>query len=125
MTDDTRSVIERHWSTANDRDWDAFAALLEPDLLYEVPQTRERIRGADGYLDFFRTWPGDWRVRILRLVCEPGAAACLIDFTDGGGTMTGMSFFRLSARTRIAQVTDYWPEPYEPPPRASRFVERI
>ena len=117
-------MIERHWSTANDRDWDAFAALLEPDLLYEVPQTRERIRGADGYLDFFRTWPGDWRVRILRLVCEPGSAACLVDFTDGGGTMTGISFFRLSARNRIAQVTDYWPEPYEPPPRASRFVER-
>jgi hypothetical protein len=38
--------------------------------------------------------------------------------------MTGISFFRLSPRNRIAQVTDYWPEPYEPPPRASRFVER-
>jgi hypothetical protein len=66
MANDARDVIERHWSTANDRDWDAFAALLERDLVYEVPQTRERIRGADGYLDFFRTWPGDWRVRILR-----------------------------------------------------------
>lgn len=124
MTTDSRAVIEKHWSTANDRDWDAFAALLEPELVYTVPQTRERVRGAEGYLDFFRTWPGDWRVRIVRLVCETDAAACVIDYTVGAETMTGITFFRLSPRLRIAEVTDFWPEPYEPPPRASRHVER-
>ena len=26
---------------------------------------------------------------------------------------------------RIARVTDYWPDPYEPAPRACRFMQRL
>jgi predicted ester cyclase len=124
MADRTREIIEAHWRSANGRDWDTFAALLDPDLVYEVPQTRERARGAAGYRDVFCTWPGDWRADIQELVCEPTAAVCRVDFVVDGTTMTGISFFRLSAAGLITRVTDYWPEPYEPPPRASRFMER-
>jgi SnoaL-like domain len=123
--DRTRSVVEQHWTLANARDWAAFAALLDPDLYYEAPLSREFLRSAAGYLDLFSTWPGDWRAVIRELVCEPQAAVCRIDFIDGAETMTGISFFRLTPAGRIVRVTDFWPEPYEPPPRVSQYMQRL
>lgn len=57
MSDTCEALVLRHWQEANRAAWDGFAALLSPDLVYEVPQTRERIRGSIGYVDLFRTWP--------------------------------------------------------------------
>jgi hypothetical protein len=124
MSGHTRTLIQRHWSLANQRAWPAFAALLADDLKYEVPQTRERIDSGAGYLDLFSTWPGDWRADVRELVCDGPKAVCRIDFCVDGQVMTGISFFTLNAGGRIAEVVDYWPEPYEPPPRSSRHMRR-
>lgn len=123
MTATTRHLIDTHWRLANARQWDAFAALLHPGLRYEVPQTREYIDGGEGYLDMFRTWPGDWQATVRHLVCDGPEAVCIIDFSVGAEVMTGISVFKTEAG-RIVHVTDYWPEAYEPPPRASVHLKR-
>ena len=41
----------------------AWAGLLHPDVIYEIPQSRERIRGRDRYLRFNQEYPGDWHLR--------------------------------------------------------------
>ncbi|MBC7941729.1 MAG: nuclear transport factor 2 family protein [Chitinophagaceae bacterium] len=120
---DTRRVVEQHWSTANARDWPGFAALLHPDLVYEVPQTRERVRGAAAYLEFFRTWPGDWRADVKALIVEGEQAVSTIDFAVDGETMTGISFFKLKGGS-ILHITDFWPSAYEPPARMTSLIER-
>lgn len=119
----TREIVKRHWAYANSRDWTAFATLLHSALHYDVPQTREYIDSADGYLDMFRTWPGDWTATIKELICEDCRAVCIIDFAVGSDTMTGISQFKLVGE-KIARVTDYWPEPYEPPARQSMHMKR-
>lgn len=123
MSSATRELIQRHWALANARQWDAFAALLHPGLRYEVPQTREYTDSADGYLEMFRTWPGAWQATITNLVCETHEAICVIDFAVGDQRMTGISIFGV-ADGRIGSVTDYWPDPYEPPPRATPLLKR-
>lgn len=123
MSDTTRSLILRHWALANARDWDAFAALCADDLAYEVPQTREFIASGAGYVELFRTWPGDWQARVVQLTCEGDTAACIIDFADADGVVTGISFFEVQGG-RITRVTDYWPAPYDPPPRATVHMQR-
>lgn len=123
MTQTARETVLAHWAAANARDWPRFAALLAPELAYTVPQTRERIDGGAGYLDMFATWPGDWRAVVQSLVCEGDEAVCRIAFEVDGQTMTGISFFTVTGG-RIVRVVDYWPEPYEPPPRASRHLVR-
>jgi hypothetical protein len=123
MTADSRTLIETHWNLANARDWQRFAQLLHPQLRYEVPQTREYIEGGEGYLEMFRTWPGDWSARVTHLVCDEVKAICVIDFVVGGQAMTGISIFELSGGL-IAKVTDYWPEPYDPPPRETPHLKR-
>lgn len=123
MTASTRDLIVRHWQLANHRRWEAFAELLHQDLVYEVPQTREYIESGEGYLDMFRTWPGDWVAEIQDLVCEPHKAVCIINFKVGPERMTGISVFGV-AQGQICSVTDYWPDPYEPPPRLSTYFKR-
>jgi ketosteroid isomerase-like protein len=119
----TRQTVERFWATANARDWPAFAELLHPDLVYRVPQTRERAEGADALVDTFRTWPGEWVVHIEQLIADAGHAVSTISFQDGEERMTGISFFDLSDG-RISAITDWWPSPYEPPPRVSAQLVR-
>ena len=118
-----RDLVTTHWQLANQRRWDEFAALLDASLRYEVPQTREYIDSGEGYLEMFRTWPGDWQARVRELVCDEDKAVCIIDFVVGEETMTGISVF-VVRDGRIVQVTDYWPAPYEPPPRATRWLQR-
>lgn len=120
----TQSLIQAHWISANARDWAAFAELLHPSLRYEVPQTREYIDGARGYLDMFRTWPGDWTAQVKHLVCEEVKAICVIDFiATGEDTATGISIFEVTEGL-VSKVTDYWPDPYEPPPRQTMHMKR-
>lgn len=123
MSQAIQTLIENHWSTANARDWVAFAELLQANLRYEVPQTREYIDGAAGYLEMFRTWPGDWHARIQKLVCDHTSAVCVIDFVIGDTTETGISVFEVSAG-RLSKVTDYWPAPYDPPKRETAHLKR-
>ncbi len=123
MSERTRALIQAHWSLANERDWSQFSQLLHSGLLYEVPQTREYIEGGHGYLEMFSTWPGDWKATIKHLVCEESKAVCVIDFVVGAKAMTGISIFELN-NGLITRVTDYWPEPYEPPVRTTPLMKR-
>jgi hypothetical protein len=123
MPNTTCHLIEQHWDLSNRRDWSAFAKLLAPELRYEVPQTREYIESGAGYLDMFCTWPGDWQVQIKQLVCEGSRAISIIDFKLGAEVMTGISSFEVQSGLIVA-VTDYWPEPYEPPARVSTHMKR-
>ena len=123
MTESVQELIVRHWRLANARQWKAFSKLLHADLRYEVPQTREYIESGEGYLDMFRTWPGEWKADVKDLVSEEHKAVCIVEFKVGTEVMTGISVFTV-ALGKITSVTDYWPDPYEPPPRQSKHFKR-
>ena len=85
---------------------------------------RERSTGAEGYLDLFRTWPQPWRATVQLMVAEAGRVVCQIDFqANDGSHMTGLGVFDLQGGL-ITRVTDWWPEPYEPPPRQTPHLHR-
>ncbi|WP_198537041.1 MULTISPECIES: nuclear transport factor 2 family protein [unclassified Streptomyces] len=136
MTDDTsrstttaglRTTVQAYWATADARDWEAFAATLADDVVYELPQTRERIRGKDRYLRFNQEYPGDWHVRIERIVAdaEGHQAAARTEFTVGPEELHAIHFFTFDDRGLITGVTDFWPEAYEPPAGREHLVERF
>jgi predicted ester cyclase len=119
-------VVAAYWASANARDWEAFGALLEDDVLYEGPQTRERVRGRDAYLRFnVEGFPGDWYLQVNRIVGEGDHAASWIEFTNADGTVQpGLCLFELSGEGRIARITDFWPDPYDLPESRAHLVER-
>ncbi|RPI77575.1 MAG: nuclear transport factor 2 family protein [Desulfobacteraceae bacterium] len=116
-------TVEQYWQTLNDRDWQAFGALLHEGMVYEIPQTRERVRGKEAYIDFNKTYPGDWTLAIVHLVADQHRAVSQIAFRDDGQEQVGISFFEFKDGL-ICRITDFWPVAYEPPLRQSRFIER-
>jgi len=112
--DETRLLIERFFAALESRDWSRFAEVLHPEVVYEIPQSRERIRGRDDYVRFNREYPGDWHVT---------PTVILVDGTDGvgrfqwrvGDTPDEEAFVFFGVRDGLlASVTDFWPEPYDP-----------
>jgi SnoaL-like domain len=115
--------IETYFQTLNARDWTGFSATLHEQVLYEVPQTRERVRGREAYLEFNITFPGDWTLETVRVIADDFRGAAEIVLRIDSQVMPALVFFEFLDGL-IVRVTDYWPESYEPPVRVSKFVER-
>ena len=123
MSTVTHELIESYWRYANARDWPAFGALLAESIVYELPQTHERVRGRDAYIEFNATYPGEWRAEVVQIIAEDSRAVSNMAFKIGAETATAISFFELEDG-RITRIVDYWPEPYEPPLRNTSHIER-
>ncbi|MCL8024688.1 nuclear transport factor 2 family protein [Nocardioides bruguierae] len=126
------SVVRSLWAACDARDWAGFAALLHPDVVMEVPQTRERVRGREAFTRFNAEYPGPWTLRVTRLVTdeESGTVATWIAFDPGEGSgqaddgvQTGIAAFTVRDGL-VTAMEDWWPEPYAPPPGRSHLVER-
>jgi ketosteroid isomerase-like protein len=123
--DDAHDVVAAYWAAAEARDWAGFAGLLAEDVVYEGPQTRERVRGRDAYLRFnAEGFPGDWHLEVQRIVGRGQHAASWIQMSEGGDHYPGLCFFDLGSDGRIARITDFWPTPYELPASRAHLVER-
>jgi hypothetical protein len=126
MTADLRATVETYWTAAETRDWDTFATTLAEEVLYDLPQTRERIRGKERYLRFNREYPGDWHVRVEQIVADRTGEQVAVRtlFTVGLEEMHAIHFFTGDDQGRIVEIADFWPEPYEPPAGREHLAER-
>ena len=118
-----RELVERFITSLEARDWDAWAGLLDPAVVYEIPQSRERIRGRERYQRFNRDYPGDWHLRPKVIIADERHGVAWFEWRLDGRTDDGMAFFEF-ADGLITRVTDFWPEPYEPPVGRAHLVER-
>ncbi len=116
-------TIAAFYTALEARNWEAVGALLDEDVRYEVPQTRERVRGREAYLRFNREYPGDWHIEVIASHEDDLGGAAEVAFRVGSEEMVNVAFFRIVSG-RIAGIRDYWPEPYEPPPGREHLVER-
>jgi ketosteroid isomerase-like protein len=118
-----RDIVERFITSLEGRDWAAWAGLLHPDVVYEIPQTRERIRGRDRYLQFNQEYPGDWHLRPKLVIADEGHGVVWFEWRLDGDVDDAMAFFEFTDGL-ITRVTDFWPERYVPPPGREDLVER-
>ncbi len=117
-------AAEEYWRAMEARDWAALGTTLADDVCYEVPQSRERVRGREACVRFNREFPGDWHLSVVRVVGSGAHAASWISFDLAGEAVPGLTFFDLDETGRIAHITDFWPEPYAPPASRAHLVER-
>jgi hypothetical protein len=89
-----------------------------------MQQTSECITGKERYRRFNQEYPGDWQLSVTRLVADGSTAAASANFTVGDEQMVGVTFFELDGDL-ISRVTDFWPEPYQPPAGREHLVERL
>lgn len=120
----TRRAVHAYVELTEARDWPALGELLTDDVVYEMPQTRERIRGRAAFLRFNAEYPGDWHLSARRIVADGRHAAARLDARVGADHQDACVWFELTDTGLISRVTDYWPEPYEPPAGRAHLVER-
>jgi ketosteroid isomerase-like protein len=120
----TRDLAERFVTALEARDWDGWAATMQPDVVYEVPQTRERIRGRDRYLQFNREFPGEWHLSPAVTVADDDHAVVVFRWRLGDADEQEAIVVFGFRDGLIATVTDFWPDPYEPPPGREHLTER-
>ena len=119
---DHAELVRRFVASLEARDWETWTSLLSPDVVYEIPQTRERIRGRDDYLAFNQVYPGDWHLSPKVVLADGSHGVVWFDWRVGDEVASGMAFFEFDAGL-ISRVTDFWPESYEPPDHRPDFVE--
>ena len=98
------ATIRRFWQTTETRDWGALAEVLAPEMVYEMEQTRERIRGRDGFLRFFDDHPGDWHLEVRRVIADDEGGVSVLDVTVGEEEMLGITFFSFGDDGLITRV---------------------
>jgi hypothetical protein len=120
---DGKTLVAAFADRLDRRDWAGFAELLAPDVVYELPQTRERIRGRDRYVSFNAEYPGDWHIDPQVVLGDDAYGALMFRWTLDGESSLAVAFFEHDGST-ITRITDFWPEPYDPPPGRQHLVER-
>ena len=121
---DTAALARAFVTTLEARDWDAWEALMSPDVVYEIPQSRERIRGRAAYREFNETFPGDWHLEPKVVIGDAERAVVWFGWRVGEEAADAQVFLDFGADGLITKVTDFWPEPYDPPERATDVLER-
>lgn len=123
-TSRSRQATHAYINRTEQRDWPALGDLLAEDVVYEMPQTRERVRGRSAFLQFNQEYPGDWHLRERRVVADGRHAAVWIDSRVGTEHQDACVWLEFGDDGLISKITDYWPEPYEPPAGREHLVER-
>lgn len=123
-TAETRQITIAYVESLEQRDWSRLVALLAEDVVYEMPQTRERIRGRSAFLQCNMDYPGDWHLRVRHVVADGRLAALQLDVRVGAEGQDACVWIEVGGQRLITRITDYWPEPYDPPPGREHLVER-
>jgi hypothetical protein len=118
-----KDLVTAFADTLERRDWPALAELLDANLIYEIPQTRERIRGRDRYVAFNAEYPGSWHIDPMVVLGDDHDGSLLFRWTVAGESSLGIAFFEIDGN-KITKITDFWPEPYEPHAGREHLVER-
>jgi len=61
---------------------------------------------------------------VQRIVSQDRAAVSMIEYSEGDTSQFGLCFFDLDEDGRIVRITDFWPDPYEPPAGRAHLAGR-
>jgi ketosteroid isomerase-like protein len=141
-SDRNRQVIDRYLGVLAARDNDGFRSIVHPDAIFDWPQTRERIRGADQMSQIDRNYPGglpDAKARRVvgvedRWVIDPMFIPRRI--SGSGDVWVAEADFRypdgsdwayciiIELRDRlVVRTTEYWAPRAEAPAWRAQWVE--
>ena len=114
-----RSYVER----LEARDWAGVTEVLQPDVVYRLPQTGEVVRGRDAYLRWNQEYPDGWHLRLVEAYGDGTGGAARLDVTVGDEAVAALVFVRVRDGL-LAEITDFWPTAYEPPAGRAHLAER-
>ena len=119
-----RDIIERYWPAFDSRDTAVMQEIAHDDLVTEWPQSGERIVGKDNCLVVLRNYPGGGPTRTDGRTIGSGdvwITESTLDYPSGQRTQF-VTIFELRDG-KIARLTEYFADPFEPPPWRLELVD--
>jgi hypothetical protein len=125
MTDDATVLAARYWSLMQTSDWLRVGELLADGFVLDWPQSGERIRGRERFVQMNAEYPaaGRWSFEVHRLVGRGAQAATEVSVSDGVRHDKAVTFFTVTDG-RISHIVEYWPEAFAPAANRAHLVER-
>ncbi len=122
--EETRRIIEQFWAIMQTNDWQAVGTLLHDEYVLEWPQSSEVVRGRENFVAVNANYPaaGRWSFSINQIVVQGDIAVTDVDVTDTAIVGRAITFSRMRDG-RIAQQTEFWPDPFAPAPWRAQWVE--
>ena len=119
-------VVREFWRLMATNDFAAVGAVLGDDYVLDWPQSKERIRGRDRFVQMNAAYPahGRWRFTVNRLFGSGAEVVSDVSVTDGVQHGRALSFFTI-ADGRIVRQVEFWPEPYEAAANRRHLVEIV
>jgi ketosteroid isomerase-like protein len=138
-----RTTIDLFYKALNARDWDAVERFVDPDYVWEMPQSAERVRGRASNREMNENYPGlpsitprrvtgsedrwvttpSWTVLKVTGSGDEYTAECLVEYPDQS-VWHSVDIIRFR-NGKIAETTAYFAPTLEPAEWRARWVERI
>ena len=114
------------WERTEARDWDGVAAVLDPAVIVDWPNTAERMRGRDNYLAVQRAYPEGWHIEVLRIVDGGDVVVSEVRVDQDDQRFFAASFFEVEG-DRITKAVEYWSDgaPQPAPEWRARWMEPL
>lgn len=119
-----RQVVEALWQHFDRFEFEAVGPLLHDDFVLEWPLTGERIRGRDNFIAVNKYYPGQWRIRIHKIIVSGDEVVTEITAEDGNERNPAISFFECQDG-KILKIREYWPLSYPPQEWRAQWVEMM
>jgi ketosteroid isomerase-like protein len=120
-------VVGELWRRIQARDWHGVGALLAEDVVVDWPETGERIRGRDNFVELNRNYPEGWSIDVLQILSDGNRVASEVRVPHTElGLHWAASFFEVE-HGRIARGTEYWVSQSQeaPPAWRAQWVEPL
>ncbi|HET7465114.1 MAG TPA: nuclear transport factor 2 family protein [Candidatus Dormibacteraeota bacterium] len=143
MAGSNRETVDKFYKAIQARDWDLVGPLVTSDIVWEMPQSGERVRGADKNREMNENYPGlpdatvkrvtgsedrwvttpSWTVLKVTGSGDEYVAETLVKYPDGS-EWHAVDFFHFQDG-KIARITAYFAPTLPPAEWRSRWVERM
>ncbi len=126
MNSGTRDLVERYWATMNSNDFWAIGELLHDGFVLDYPQSGERIRGRENNSRLNADYPssGPWHFTVDRLLVDGDRAVSDVNVRGAEIDTRVISFFEVRDGL-IWRMSEYWPDPFDPPADRAHLVEHL
>lgn len=120
------ALVAEYWRRMQSNDFAHAAALFGDDYLLDWPQSNERIRGRERFVQVNAEYPahGPWRFTVHRIVGDAEQAVSEVSVTDGVQSARAITFSEVRDGL-IRRQTEFWPDPYPAPANRSHLVEPL
>lgn len=123
------------WYYLGAREWEKARALLADEFEATWPQSKERIVGADNFIEVNRRYPGEHKIKVLNIMSEYDQWELEFAVTtqvyiesiipnSKEMKLFAVSFFELNCGGLIKSATEFWADTYDPPEWRQNLVQR-